>query len=170
MNIDNHIIFNVISIFILRNINFISISYKDWFYILLGSLLTCMLPDIDHPCSFIGRRFRIISKFIYNIFGHRKITHSLLMILIINFIFKKLILNLNLIPYYIYHGMVIGYINHIIADMFTVSGVPLLWPINIKFKIPLLYKIFYKFNIIIIYILILLILIIKFIFLRKNYN
>lgn len=36
-----------------------------------------LLPDIDTPYSFIGRRCKLVSYPIYKIFGHRTITHSL---------------------------------------------------------------------------------------------
>ena len=37
-----------------------------------------LLPDIDHPKSWAGRRLRPVSTLIAAVFGHRGVTHSLL--------------------------------------------------------------------------------------------
>ena len=36
-----------------------------------------LLPDIDHPSSWVGRRLRVISRPLAATIGHRGITHSL---------------------------------------------------------------------------------------------
>lgn len=36
-------------------------------------------------------------------------------------------------------GLVLGYLSHILADMITPAGVPLLWPCRWRFRLPLLY-------------------------------
>jgi membrane-bound metal-dependent hydrolase YbcI (DUF457 family) len=33
-------------------------------------------------------------------------------------------------------GMVLGYLSHILADMLTPAGVPLLWPCRWRFRLP----------------------------------
>ncbi len=50
----------------------------DWWHIVPSAILTCLLPDIDHPKSFLGQRLKWISKPIARAFGHRGFTHSLL--------------------------------------------------------------------------------------------
>ncbi|SPW32689.1 Inner membrane protein ydjM [Edwardsiella tarda] len=35
-------------------------------------------------------------------------------------------------------AMIIGYLSHLLADMLTPAGVPLLWPIRWRFRLPLL--------------------------------
>ncbi|VEA23036.1 membrane protein [Salmonella enterica subsp. enterica] len=35
-------------------------------------------------------------------------------------------------------GMVLGYLSHIVADMLTPAGVPLLWPCRWRFRLPIL--------------------------------
>ncbi len=35
-------------------------------------------------------------------------------------------------------GMVLGYLSHILADMLTPAGVPLLWPCRWRFRFPIL--------------------------------
>ncbi len=37
-----------------------------------------------------------------------------------------------------YRGMVLGYLSHILADMLTPAGVPLLWPCRWRFRLPIL--------------------------------
>ncbi len=34
--------------------------------------------------------------------------------------------------------MVLGYLSHIVADMLTPAGVPLLWPCRWRFRLPIL--------------------------------
>jgi inner membrane protein len=34
--------------------------------------------------------------------------------------------------------MIIGYLSHILADMLTPAGVPLLWPCRWRFRLPLI--------------------------------
>lgn len=43
-----------------------------------------------------------------------------------------------LFPADVLQGMVLGYLSHIVADMLTPAGVPLLWPCRWRFRLPLL--------------------------------
>lgn len=52
-------------------------------FVVTGTL-TSLLPDIDHPKSFVGRRFPILSKIIYKTVGHRTLTHSILFLLVVS--------------------------------------------------------------------------------------
>ncbi|STI17542.1 putative membrane-bound metal-dependent hydrolase [Escherichia coli] len=54
------------------------LAQGDWWHIVPSAILTCLLPDIDHPKSFLGQRLKWISKPIARAFGHRGFTHSLL--------------------------------------------------------------------------------------------
>ncbi|MBV9748546.1 MAG: metal-dependent hydrolase, partial [Acetobacteraceae bacterium] len=40
-----------------------------------------LLPDLDHPRSWVGRRLRVLSRPLAAAFGHRGATHSLLAVL-----------------------------------------------------------------------------------------
>ncbi|MCV2528466.1 MAG: metal-dependent hydrolase [Candidatus Lightella neohaematopini] len=138
MTTEGHIYFAVASIILIKKVKLIQlITSGDWWHIILGSLLTCLLPDIDHPKSFIGRRFKWLSIPIYKLFGHRRFTHSILLIIII-----AIYINIKRInfPIDVIYAMIIGYISHIIADMLTPAGVPLLWPYTKKFSIPIIKK------------------------------
>lgn len=99
---------------------------SDWRYMVIvffGSLL----PDIDHSKSLIGKLFLPISRWLHRHHGHRTITHSLLFLAIVIFasrftqslFFPSVPLSLLLS---------LSVISHLIFDMMTVQGVPLLYP------------------------------------------
>lgn len=97
--------------------------------------LGALLPDIDHPGSAVGRRVRVISVPLSAIFGHRGFTHSLLAL---GGCLAALVMGgwgqMWVQP------LVIGYLSHLLADMLTPSGVPLLWPYRRNFSFPLTVK------------------------------
>lgn len=85
----------------------------------LGSLL----PDIDEPQSFIGRRSFGVSRIIKKKFGHRGVTHSLFCWVVVSIICLFFANPLAL-------GVSLGYLFHILGDLFSISGVPLFAPIK----------------------------------------
>ncbi|MCV2531086.1 MAG: metal-dependent hydrolase [Candidatus Lightella neohaematopini] len=138
MTAEGHIYFAISNIILIKKTKLIqSMANSDWYHIILGGLITCLLPDIDHPKSFIGKRLKWLSIPIYKIFGHRSFTHSLLLIIIIIICINIKQIN---IPIDVIYAMIIGYISHIIADILTPAGIPLLWPYNKKFSIPIIKK------------------------------
>lgn len=92
-----------------------------------------LLPDIDHPKSWLGRRLLPISVPLTMLVGHRGITHSLLAVVAMAFV----------LTFYggIAGGVVaalsIGYVVHLAGDFVTNSGIPLLWPIKRRYRLPL---------------------------------
>ncbi|WP_051201848.1 metal-dependent hydrolase [Ferrimonas senticii] len=103
-----------------------------------GGLLLCwlggLLPDLDTPTSKMGRCLPGLSHAVHWLFGHRGFTHSLLLPLSVVIAFELLQQPLPLswlLP------LAIGWSSHIIADMFTPAGVPVLLPVVVKFKLPL---------------------------------
>lgn len=87
--------------------------------VVFGSLL----PDIDEPRSFIGRKFPIISHIVSFSFTHRGFTHFFI------FPFIIILLGLVLLPYYKTYAFVcfaisLGIFLHQIGDMLTISGIP----------------------------------------------
>lgn len=85
--------------------------------ILLGSLL----PDIDEPKSFIGRKFPVISRIFSISFSHRGFTHFLIFPLIfvaIGAIFAHAIITPCLF------ALAYGIFLHQVGDMLTISGIP----------------------------------------------
>lgn len=89
-----------------------------------AAMFGSLLPDIDHPKSFLGSRMKIVSKPAYKLFGHRTITHSLFFI--------------GALTYWLYRsempfaalGLCSGMLSHIILDLLCLnSGVAFLYPI-----------------------------------------
>ena len=84
------------------------------------------MPDIDLHRSKMGSKHKIISKML----THRGITHTLLVPVILAvlqwFLMDKGVI---VLPDLIF-GFNIGWVVHIIADMFNKKGVPLLWPLT----------------------------------------
>lgn len=140
-----HIYYNCILLLLiisLLNNYFVNINY---FYLLISSILTCLLPDIDHKKSFLGSKLIWLSCIINHCFKHRHFTHSLLCIMLLSFF----IVNLDLIFNYklninIIKGMIIGYINHILLDISTFNGVIFFWPLNLRIKLSfvIIYNVF----------------------------
>src|SRR5690349_13307896 len=98
---------------------------------LSGIALGSLLPDIDEPRSFIGKKSLGISEVINQKYGHRGLTHSL-------FIWAIITIILLLIPNHFFIGLSLGYLFHIAGDYFSKSGLPLLLPFNTKrLKFPL---------------------------------
>lgn len=100
--------------------------------------LGALLPDVDEPKSYIGRRTRGISDLINLIFKHRGLTHSIFFVGLINF---------SLIAIGIKGGFAIeatyltlGCFLHILEDSFSKSGVKWLLPLSDKsFQIGIYY-------------------------------
>jgi len=118
----------------------LAIYYQDNIFqtnnlIILGFvLLGAILPDIDEPNSYIGRKIPFISILLKDMFNieHRTITHTIfipLMIAIIAFsINNEFLLALSF-----------GILMHDVGDMLTKGGVPIFYPF-IKTNIRLLPK------------------------------
>jgi inner membrane protein len=98
---------------------------------LIVSGVSALIPDIDIPTSKVGRAFPILSTIINIAFGHRGIFHSLLAAGLIY------LLVLKLFPAYSIYFL-IGYLSHLLLDCLTPAGVPLLWPISYRFRVPII--------------------------------
>ncbi|ABO49380.1 membrane-bound metal-dependent hydrolase [Desulforamulus reducens MI-1] len=90
-----------------------------------------LLPDLDHPNSWIGNKIPVLPTITRGILGHRGALHSLAATLALGLLLG-LFWGKNL-------GIAVaaGYLAHLVGDMFTRSGVPLLWPLPIMVKLPL---------------------------------
>ncbi|WHZ59093.1 metal-dependent hydrolase [Metabacillus hrfriensis] len=102
-----------------------------------GIIIGSILPDIDEPNSYISRRSFSIYKVINSKYGHQGITHSLFIWLIFS------IFSLSIFHNFFGLGLSLGYLFHILGDLFSVSGVPLLMPFGAK-KIQLPKYLTYK--------------------------
>jgi inner membrane protein len=89
-----------------------------------GLFLGSLLPDIDHPQSYLGRRTIPLSVLINKCFGHRGFTHSILSLTLLG-VASAVWWGSN--PLF-FGGLLIGYFSHLLGDMTTVSGIPLLYP------------------------------------------
>ncbi|RDY23928.1 metal-dependent hydrolase [Romboutsia maritimum] len=117
----NNIIYQCVLVYI-----YIHFSY-------LGSLF----PDIDMKNSYISKRLPILYKFFGKKFRHRSVTHSLIFIYFLCYLFKLLIMftDNNIVFTFIYSGFIIGYFSHMCLDLITKEGIEILYPIRINFSI-----------------------------------
>ena len=91
-----------------------------------------LLPDVDHPNSWVGRRSRPISTAIAAALGHRGLTHSAVAVV-------------GLIALLLHAGyrqgmvsaLTVGYLSHLAADMLTPRGLRLAWPLRGSWGLPL---------------------------------
>lgn len=90
-----------------------------------------LLPDIDHPKSWVGRRLRPISDIVARVFGHRGITHSLLAVLGCGWLLHQ-----GVLPPRWAEPLVAGYLSHLLGDLLTPQGLRLLWPIRGTWALP----------------------------------
>ncbi|QCR36327.1 metal-dependent hydrolase [Nissabacter sp. SGAir0207] len=139
MTAEGHLIFSVACAIFAKKAELTpELAQGDWWHIIPGALVTSLLPDIDHPRSLLGRRLKWISVPISRMFGHRGFTHSLLAVAIGILLFRAKLPPEWGIPLDVLHAMIVGYLSHIVADMLTPAGVPLLWPFRWRFRMPIL--------------------------------
>ena len=72
--------------------------------------------------------------------GHRAFSHSIIVFVVISYIIQFLVFRL-LNPSYVnqdivYAAIIIGYISHLVGDIITKDGIPLLFPLKFRFGIP----------------------------------
>jgi inner membrane protein len=96
-----------------------------------GVILGSLLPDIDHPKSYLGRRLYPISVLIHKLFGHRGFTHSLLSTSFIGIIGAVYWASNPLF----FGGLLLGYLSHLLGDMFTPRGIPLFYPKRKRYRL-----------------------------------
>jgi inner membrane protein len=91
-----------------------------------------LLPDVDHPQSWIGRRSRPVSTAIAATLGHRGVTHS-----------AVAVIGLVVLLWHAGHwrggvsAITVGYLSHLAADMLTPQGLRLAWPLRRNWGLPL---------------------------------
>ena len=91
-----------------------------------------LLPDIDHPQSWVGRRTRPVSTALAASLGHRGVTHSALAVVLL----VMLLLHGGL-RHASVAALAVGYLSHLAADMLTPRGLRLAWPLRPVWGIPL---------------------------------
>lgn len=104
--------------------------------LIAGGYFGSLLPDIDHPGSKIGRALYPIAWVVNKLFGHRGATHSLLALFLTSVLFVLPAFLLESVLALLYTqfaiGVSVGFLSHLILDMSTKSGVPLLHPFSGK--------------------------------------
>ncbi|MGG1878820.1 metal-dependent hydrolase [Paenibacillus cisolokensis] len=91
--------------------------------------VSALLPDIDRPNSLLGRFIPVLPSILEKVPGKRTITHS--------FLFGAGIwMLINLVDPAMAFAFLIGYVSHLILDIFT-GRIAFLFPLPQKFGIPL---------------------------------
>ncbi len=93
--------------------------------------LGALLPDIDHPASWVGRRVRPVSRPVAALFGHRGLTHSLLAVLGMVALLEHYGFGRPAVT-----AIAVGYLSHLAADGLTTRGLRLAWPARRTFGLP----------------------------------
>ena len=91
----------------------------------IGSLF----PDIDSRTSKLGKRMKITSWLCSKVFGHRGFLHSPLFLAITYILCWTIFRTNNIMEYnYIWGGFIAGMLMHLMCDITTKGGIPLLYP------------------------------------------
>lgn len=130
--------------FVVATQNIGTMTLATAFVAFTANMLGALAPDIDQSTGALWRKIRfgaILGKFLYPIFGgHRHISHSILGIVFFGVVSKVLLLliqNVLIVDIEIvWISFMIGVVSHLIADTFTHSGVPWLFPLPINLGIP----------------------------------
>ena len=112
---------------------------------ILANQIGGIVPDIDQPTAPFWRNLPI-GRFIGKVFdkflgGHRYISHSLLGLVVFGVLANLLLRFLHpVMPHVniqlVWYAFLIGVASHLVMDMFTKEGIPLLLPIPYKFGFP----------------------------------
>ncbi|WP_460207870.1 metal-dependent hydrolase [Scytonema sp. NUACC21] len=94
-----------------------------------------LLPDIDISTSYAGRILFPVSHFLRQTLPHRGATHSLLASGILAIVSYSVVA-LTHVPVDFIHALNIGYFFGYFADVFTVSGCQLFWPLKVRIGWP----------------------------------
>lgn len=115
----------------------------------LANQLGGIAPDIDQPTAPFWRNLPV-GHFVGKIFGrliggHRFLSHSILGLIAFSYLLKLLLALLHpIMPHVdttlVWYAFIIGMTSHLVMDMLTKEGVPLLLPIPFKFGFPPLRK------------------------------
>lgn len=103
------------------------VTIGNLFALGLGSVM----PDIDHPKSFIGNRSGGISHGIGRVFGHRGLAHSFIGAGAFYLLAEVLVSSFDL-PESLVSWFIAGYLAHLIQDSFSRTGVAWFQPLISK--------------------------------------
>lgn len=125
MNYKTHVIGGITAGLILSN-TIANITIETKTILLAYSVVGSLIPDLDHPNSFLGKKLKVVSKPTNTFLGHRSILHAPLVYLLLFFFLK------NYIPSILLLGLFVGIFSHIFLDMLNKSGIPIFYPLNKK--------------------------------------
>lgn len=94
------------------------------------AVLGALLPDIDHPYSYIGRRVPLVP---YLLGGHRRAAHSLPAALAVALLARRF---LGLSDFLLL-ALTGGYLSHLALDLLNPEGAMLFWPFPLWVRLPL---------------------------------
>lgn len=130
MNYKTHINGGILTVLYVVNAQVVKTTLLTSGILAGGIIVGSILPDIDHKNSFISKRNKIISRIISIIAGHRKLFHAPLFytaIYLITIMQIKSTLLLILVK-----GIFLGIMSHLILDIITLGGLPILYPFSKK--------------------------------------
>ena len=104
----------------LISINFLNINNKILFILIV--LLFSIFPDIDERRSKVGKKYKLISRIINFLFGHRGFFHSIYIPLILYAVFYNINAEMGI-------AISVGYFSHLFMDAMTKHGIMPLYPI-----------------------------------------
>lgn len=125
MKAPNHVVGGVVFTGVFGGICGVNILQEVTLIVL--TIFASLLPDVDHPKSIIGKLFKPISVAINKRHGHRTITHSLFMLLGLTLLAGLIESNFSESKTYTL-TFCLAYLSHLLFDMMTLQGVPLLYP------------------------------------------
>jgi inner membrane protein len=91
-----------------------------------------LLPDVDHPKSWVGRRLRPVSTVLGKLLGHRGFTHSLAAVAGCCWLLLS-----RGVPRAMIAPLVVGYLSHLAGDLLTPGGLRLAWPLKGTWALPI---------------------------------
>ena len=121
-----HLAFGLLLGLVIKEYAFSSFSW--WIVGIIG--FAALLPDIDTPMSFIGKRMKVVSYSLKLFFEHRGLTHSFLFMLIIGIFGFAFFPEYN--AYFI--AVLFGIFAHVFLDCLTKEGVRLFWPFGFRIR------------------------------------
>ncbi|WP_077624037.1 metal-dependent hydrolase [Sediminibacillus massiliensis] len=110
----------------------LQLTPHDPIMLVIGGVFGSLFPDICHSGSKIGRKAPGLSKIISSLFGHRTITHSLLFLILVQFLLN------SFVPYPdLNKGIMVGMVSHLVLDAATKNGIKLLYPLSLTIRFPI---------------------------------
>lgn len=121
-----------------------SVSVATLIVALLSNQIGALFPDLDQATSNAWDRFPA-GHYLARIFsplagGHRHITHSLLGLVLFGLLSLKVLEAVGSVllvdTHVVWIAFMIGFVSHLLMDLLTDVGLPLLWPLKFKFGVP----------------------------------